>query len=201
MNENLWKFGAELGVVSPAFQDPSVIAMQWLFVSIFALSAAVTTALKLRASPYFLSSLPLLALASHQVEEYLVSPLILGAEYHFLNWAFDAGFYIPAASVVAVNLLGYAGTTALYLCKPSSLAFVLVFMFINAMSFANGMFHIGIATLQSSYSPGAITALVVYMPLYLKSVAIAFEHDISFKKIYGLTCYGFIAHFLLLWLI
>ena len=187
--------------MNPAFQDPIVIAMQWLFVSIFAFSTVVTTALKLRANPYFLSSLPLLALAGHQVEEYLVSPLILGAEYHFLNWAFDAGFYISSTSVVTVNLLGYAGTTALFLCKPSSLVFVLVFLFINAMSFANGMFHIGIATLQSSYSPGAITALLVYMPLYLKSVAIAFEHDISFKKIYGLTCYGFLAHFAVLWLI
>ena len=111
------------------------------------LSAVVTRALKLRANLYFLVSLPLLALASHQLEEYLISPLILGAKYHFLNWAFDVGVYISATSVAAVNLLVHVATTALYLCKPSSLAFVLVFLFINAMSFANGMFHIGIATL------------------------------------------------------
>ena len=187
--------------MSPAFQDPNVLVMQWVFVAVFAISGALALMLKIRDSPYMLASLPLLALASHQMEEYLVSPLLLGHDYHFLNWAFAAGFYISPTSVVTVNLLAYLGSAALFLCKPSSLVFAFVFLFINAMTFANGAFHIGVATLQSSYSPGMLTSLLMFMPLYLKSVLNASEHGVSFTKLCGLSAYGFIAHFVLIWLI
>ena len=50
--------------------------------------------LYLAKSKYLLALLPLLALSSHQFEEYVLSPLLFGDYYHFLNWAYRNGMDI-----------------------------------------------------------------------------------------------------------
>ena len=185
----------------PTFQDPYVISMQWVFLAVLAISLLVLAMLWRRRSAYIITALPLVFLACHQVEEYLIAPFILGNEYHFLNWAFRSGLDISPVAVVSVNLFGYFGATILYLFRPSTQLFSLVFLFINAMTLANGMFHIGVATMQSDYSPGMISALFMFLPLYIKSVLSAAELGGSLKQIFGLSLYGFIAHFILIWIL
>ena len=155
----------EAKLMNPTFQDLSVVAMQWVFVGVLAVFLLVLAFLRKRASAYVVRALPLVALASHQVEEYLLAPLVLGNDYHFLNWAFRSGLDISPMTVVSVNLLGYFGATILYVLRPATLVFALVFLFINAMAFGNGVFHIGVATVQSGYSPGMITAFFMFLPL------------------------------------
>ncbi|HCG71648.1 MAG TPA: hypothetical protein DE147_14350 [Gammaproteobacteria bacterium] len=191
----------EAKLMNPTFQDPSVVAMQWVFVGVLAVSLLVLAFLRKRASAYVVTALPLVALASHQVEEYLLAPLVLGNDYHFLNWAFRSGLDISPMTVVSVNLLGYFGATILYVLRPATLVFALVFLFINAMALGNGVFHIGVATVQSGYSPGMITALFMFLPLYIKSVMLASEQGASLREIFGLSLYGFVAHFVLIWLV
>jgi hypothetical protein len=63
------------------------------------------------------------------------------------------------------------------------------------------MFHLGGATIQSDYSPGMITALFLFLPLYIKSVLLAAERMVSFKVIFALSLYGFLGHFIMIWVL
>jgi hypothetical protein len=47
------------------------------------------------------------------------------------------------------------------------------------------MFHLGGATIQIDYSPSMITALFLFLPLYIKSVLVAAERMVSFKVIFA----------------
>ena len=69
------------------------------------------------------------------------------------------------------------------------------------MLLSNGMFHIGVASAQTDYSPGLITSLFMYIPLYIKALSLASERVVPMKMQITLTIYGSVAHFLMLWLI
>ena len=187
--------------MSPTFADPLVTTMQWVFVVAWAIAIITLLWLRRNGSPYLLATLTLVALTSHQIEEYLVAPLLLGEEYHFLNWAFRAGVDIAPLEVATVNLLGYAGALVLYAMSPGSRAFAFFFLFINGMTLANGMFHVGVATAQTDYSPGMITGLFMFLPLYIRAIALCIERGALYKQIVGLSVYVFVTHFLLIWLI
>ena len=66
---------------------------------------------------------------------------------------------------------------------------------------ANAAFHLGVATLQSNYSPGMVTSLLLYIPLHLKGVSLVLERAQSFRVAVALTIYGFIAHFIAILLV
>ena len=69
----------------PTFDAPSVIAMQYLFVGSLCISLVSLFFFSRRSSPYTLIVLLFVVLTCHQVEEYLIAPLLLGDQYHFLN--------------------------------------------------------------------------------------------------------------------
>ena len=157
--------------------------------------------LKTRSSQYLLSALPLFALTLHQAEEYVLAPALLGKPYHFLNWVFEAGLYVSASSVVWVNSVGIVSTLIIFAFRPADKVFAFVFLFVSATLVANAAFHLGVATLQSSYSPGMVTSLLLYIPLHLKGVSLVLERAQSFRIAVALTVYGFIAHFVAILLV
>ena len=181
---------------NPDVGSESVALMERLFLA-FAMGAALLVGfLKARSSPYLLSALPLFTLTLHQAEEYVLAPALLGPSYHFLNWAFEAGLYVSASSVVWVNSVGIASTLIIFAFRPASKVFAIVFLFVSATLMANAAFHLGLATLQSNYSPGMVTSLLLYIPLHLKGVSLVLERAQSFRVAVALTIYGFIAHFI-----
>ena len=136
--------------MNPEFQHAYVIRMHNIFLFGFLISLLLTIVLKRKNSDYFLTSLPLFAVTAHQVEEYIISPLLLGDNYHFLNWAYQIGLDISSSEVVFVNSTAYLFPLILYLFKPSSKLFSLFFLFGAGAALANGMFHLGVATLQEA---------------------------------------------------
>ena len=60
-----------------------------------------------------ITALPLGALSAHQVEEYILSPMLLGEKYHFLEWAYRSGVYISPMEVATVNTIPYLLTPLL----------------------------------------------------------------------------------------
>ena len=195
-------------LVAPAWADANpdvgsgtVALMERLFLALAIGSALLAVFLKARSSPYLLSALPLFALTLHQAEEYVLAPALLGASYHFLNWAFEAGLYVSAHSVVWVNSVGIASTLIIFAFRPAGKVFALVFLFVSATLVANAAFHLGVATLQSNYIPGMVTSLLLYIPLHLKGVSLVLERAQSFRVAVALTIYGFIAHFIAILLV
>jgi len=156
---------------------------------------------KKKESPYLIAALPFFVITFHQVDEYMLSPFFMGDQYHFLNWAYRSGVDISPFSVVIINITGYLITLLPFFFKPSTKAFALVYLFGAGILLANGMFHLGGATIQSDYSPGMVTALFLFLPLYIKSILLAVERMVSFRLIFALSLYGSIAHFVMIWLI
>ena len=187
--------------MNPEFQNAYVLIMQNIFLFGFLISLLMAIVLKRKNSDYFLTSLPLFAVTAHQVEEYIISPLLLGDKYHFLNWAYRIGLDISPSEVVIVNSTAYLFPLILYLFKPSSKIFALFFLFGAGAALANGMFHLGVATLQTDYSPGMITALFLFLPIFIKSVLLASEKLVSFHIIFVLSLYGFILHYVMIWIV
>ncbi len=186
---------------NPDIGSETVALMEWLFLALAVGSALLAGFLKARSSPYLLSALPLFTLTLHQAEEYVLAPALLGPSYHFLNWAFEAGLYVSASSVVWVNSVGIASTLIIFAFRPASKVFAIVFLFVSATLVANAAFHLGVATLQSNYSPGMVTSLLLYIPLHLKGVSLVLERAKSFRVAVALTIYGFIAHFVAILLV
>ena len=186
---------------NPDIGSETVALMERLFLAFAVGSALLAGFLKARSSPYLLSAMPLFALTLHQAEEYVLAPALLGASYHFLNWAFEAGLYVSASSVVWVNAVGIASTLIIFAFRPSSKVFALVFLFVSATLLANAAFHLGVATSQSNYSPGMVTSLLFYIPLHLKGVSLVLERAQSLRLVAALTIYGFIAHFIAILLV
>ena len=151
--------------------------------------------LKRNNNPYLLTSLPLFALTLHQVEEYIISPALFGEAYHFLNWAYRSGLEILPVEVVVINLGAITVAMILYLFKPSTKLFALIFLFVNSMSLANAALHLGVATLQTDFSPGMITSVLFFVPLFVKSVLISSEKLVPINAIFALSICGFIVHF------
>ena len=125
----------------------------------------------------------------------------MGDQYHFLNWAYRSEVDISPFSFVIINLTGYLIVLLPFFFKPSTKAFALVYLFGASILLANGMFHLGGATIQSDYSPGMVTALFLFLPLYIKSILLAVERMVSFKLIFALSLYELFAHFIMIWLI
>ena len=186
---------------NPDISSEIVALMERLFL-VFAIGSVLLVGfLKTLYRQYLLSALPLFALTSHQAEEYVLAPALLGKSYHFLNWAFEAGLYVSASSVVLVNSVGIISTLVIFAFRPAGKVFAFVFLFVSATLAANAAFHLGVATLQSSYSPGMITALLLYIPVHLKGVSLVLERAQSFRVAVALTIYGFIAHYVVILLV
>lgn len=187
--------------MNPLFEHPNVISMQYVFLLGLLVAVLLIFLLKRKESPYFIAAFPFFVLTFHQVDEYILSPFFMGDQYHFLNWAYRSGVDISPFSVVIINLTGYLIALAPLFFKPPTKAFALVYLFGAGILLANGMFHLGGATIQSDYSPGMITALFLFLPLYIKSILLAVERMVSFKLIFALSLYGSVAHFVMIWLI
>ena len=186
---------------NPDISSEIVALMEGLFL-VFAIGSGLLVGfLKTRYRQYLLSALPLCALTLHQAEEYVLAPALLGKSYHFLNWAFEAGLYVSASSVVWVNSVGIISTLVIFAFRPAGKVFAFVFLFVSATLAANAALHLGVATLQSSYSPGMVTSLLLYIPLHLKGVSLVLERAQSFRIAVALTIYGFIAHFVAILLV
>ena len=71
--------------MNPTFDAPLVLLMQNFFTIAFFVFITICIFLYQSKSKYLIAFLPLLALSSHQFEEYVLSPLLLGDFYHFLN--------------------------------------------------------------------------------------------------------------------
>ena len=42
-------------------------------------------------------------ISSHQVEEYVLSAVVLGEDYLFLNWIYRAGWFVPIKDSIKAN--------------------------------------------------------------------------------------------------
>jgi hypothetical protein len=175
--------------------------MENVFLAIFIFLCFLILYLYKNKRSYLITAFPLGALSAHQVEEYILSPMLLGEKYHFLEWAYRSGVYISPMEVATVNTIPYLLTPLLFLFNTSKKIFAILFLLTSSMLLSNGMFHIGVASAQTDYSPGLITSLFMYIPLYIKALSLASERAIPMKMLIALTIYGSIAHFLMLWLI
>jgi len=186
---------------SPSLYSPLVLLMENVFLAIFIFLCFLILYLYKNKRSYLITAFPLGALSAHQVEEYILSPMLLGEKYHFLEWAYRSGVYISPMEVATVNTIPYLLTPLLFLFNPSKKIFVILFLLTSSVLLSNGMFHIGVASAQTDYSPGLLTSLFMYIPLYIKALSLASERAIPMKMLIALTIYGSIAHFLMLWLI
>ena len=93
--------------MNPTFNNSLVLTMQSFFLGALFISLAVCFFLYKSKSIYFLAFLPMLALSVHQVEEYVLSPLLFGEYHHFLNWAFRNGMDISPIEVTLINIAPY----------------------------------------------------------------------------------------------
>ena len=184
--------------MNPLYQHSYVQFMESIFIGGFILLSIIVFSLYRKKSNYLLASLPLFALLSHQVEEYVISPLILGESYHFLNWAYRIGMDISPMEVVAINSPGWLIVSTLFLLKQKTKAFPKAFLLINSLFFANAAFHIGVATSQGDFSPGMITSLFMFLPLFIYAILLSRENQNSFGTIFSLILLGFVIHFILL---
>ena len=94
------------GLMSPTFNAPLVLLMQ-NFLQFLSHFLGICIYLYRAKSKYLLALLPLLALSTHQFEEYVLSPLLFGDYYHFLNWAYRNGMDISPMEVTLLNLTPY----------------------------------------------------------------------------------------------
>ena len=186
---------------SSSLDSPLVSLMENVFLAVFVFLCFLVLFLYKNKRNYLITALPLGALSAHQVEEYILSPMLLGEKYHFLEWAYRSGVYISPMEVATVNTIPYLLTPLLFLFNPSTKIFAILFLFTSSMLLSNGMFHIGVASAQTDYSPGLITSLFMYIPLYVKAISLASERVVPMKMQIALTIYGSVAHFLMLWLI
>ena len=93
--------------MSPTFNAPLVLLMQNFFTISLLIFLGICIYLYGAKSKYLHALLPLLALSTHQFEEYVLSPLLFGDYYHFLNWAYRNGMNISPLEVTLLNLTPY----------------------------------------------------------------------------------------------
>ena len=146
---------------SPSLYSPLVLLMENVFLAIFIFLCFLILYLYKNKRSYLITAFPLGALSAHQVEEYILSPMLLGEKYHFLEWAYRSGVYISPMEVATVNTIPYLLTPLLFLFNPSKKIFAILFLLTSSMLLSNGMFHIGVASAQTDYSPGLITSLFI----------------------------------------
>ena len=189
--------------MNPTFNAPLVLLMQNFFTIAFFVFITICIFLYQSKSKYLIAFLPLLALSFHQFEEYVLSPLLFGDFYHFLNWAFRNGMDISPTEVTLINLIPYVILLpALIISKArSERVFGIIFLFNNALTMANASFHIGISTAQNTFSPGMISSLFFYIPLFVYAILLNKDMGLSNKPIIAISLYGFIGHYVLIWLV
>ena len=180
------------------FQHQYIQSIELVFIIGLILASFLSYYLYKRKHERFIASLPLLSLFAHQVEEYILSPIILGDQYHFLNWAYRIGMDISPIEVVTINAPGWIIVGSLLIFKSKTNSFPKFFLFINSLLFANAAFHLGVATSQGDFSPGMVTSLFMYLPLFLYAVLLNYEKNTHFRTIFILSVLGFIIHFVLL---
>ena len=105
---------------------------------------------------------------------------------------------ISPIEVVAINAPGWIIVGSLLLFKSKTNAFSKYFLFINSMLIANAAFHLGVSTSQGNFSPGMVTSLLMYLPLFLHAVLLNNEKNTKFRDIFILSVLGFVIHFILL---
>ena len=93
--------------MNPTFNAPLILLMQNFFTISFFIFLGICIYLYRAKSKYLLALLPLLALSTHQFEEYILSPLLFGDYYHFLNWAYRNAMDISPMEVALINLTPY----------------------------------------------------------------------------------------------
>ena len=184
--------------MNPEFQHQYIQSMEIVFIVGFTLALSFSYFLKKKQDERLIASLPLLSLFAHQVEEYVLSPIILGDHYHFINWAYRIGMDISPTEVVAINAPGWIIVGSLLLFKSKTNAFSKLFLLINSLLMANAAFHLGVSTSQGDFSPGMITSLFMYLPLFLYAVVLNIEMNTKFRTIFILSVLGFVFHFILL---
>ena len=189
--------------MNATFNAPLVLLMQNFFSISFLILLGISIYLYRLRSKYFLAVLPVLALSIHQVEEYVVSPFLFGDYYHFLNWAFRNGMDISPMEVMLINLAPYLILLpALIITRMRSKnIFGILFLFNNALTMANASFHIGISTAQNLFSPGMVSSLFFYIPLFIYAILFNKEIGLGNKPIMAISLYGFVGHYILIWLI
>ena len=189
--------------MNPTFNAPLVLLMQNFFTIAFFVFITICIFLYQSKSKYLIAFLPLLALSFHQFEEYVLSPLLFGDFYHFLNWAFRNGMDISPMEVTLINLIPYVILLpALIISKArSEMIFGIIFLFHNASTMANASFHIGISTAQNTFSPGMISSLFFYIPLFIYAILLNKDMGLSNRPIIAISLYGFIGHYVLIWLV
>ena len=180
------------------FQHQYIQSMEIVFLIGFILALSFSCYLYKKQNERLIASLPLLSLFAHQVEEYVLSPLILGDHYHFLNWAYRIGMDISPTEVVTINAPGWIIVGSLLLFKRKTDNFSKLFLLINSILIANAAFHLGVSTSQGDFSPGMITSLFMYLPLFLYAVVLNIEMNTKFRTIFILSVLGFVIHFILL---
>ena len=189
--------------MNPTFDAPLVLLMQNFFTIAFFVFSTICIFLYQSKSKYLIAFLPLLALSFHQFEEYVLSPLLFGDFYHFLNWAFRNGMDISPMEVTLINLIPYVILLpALIISKArSERVFGIIFLFNNALTMANASFHIGISTAQNTFSPGLLSSLFFYIPLFVYAILLNKDIGLSNRPIIAISLYGFIGHYVLIWLV
>jgi hypothetical protein len=180
------------------FQHQYIQSIELLFIIGLILSSFLSYYLYKRKYERFIASLPLLSLFAHQVEEYVLSPIVLGDQYHFLNWAYRIGMDISPTEVVTINAPGWIIVGSLLLFKSKTHSFSKLFLLINSILIANAAFHLGVSTSLGDFSPGMITSLFMYLPLFLYAVVLNIEMNTKFRTIFILSVSGFVIHFILL---
>ena len=184
--------------MNPEFQHQYIQSMEIVFIVGFILALSFSYYLHKKQNERFITSLPLLSLFAHQVEEYVLSPIILGDHYHFLNWAYRIGMDISPIEVVAINAPGWILVGSLLIFKRKTNGFSKLFLLINSLLIANAAFHLGVSTSQGDFSPGMVTSLLMYLPLFLYAVLLNHKKNTKFISIFILSILGFIIHFILL---
>jgi len=184
--------------MNPEFQHNYVQTIECIFILGLLIISIITFIFYKNKNQRLLGILPLLALFAHQVEEYVLSSLILGDFYHFLNWAYRIGIDISPLEVITINAPGWIIVGSLILFKNQSALFTKLFLLINSILLANATLHLGIATSLGEYSPGMITSLFMYLPLYIYSILLSSRNQLHFRTILVLSVLGFVIHFILL---
>jgi len=184
--------------MNPEFKHQYIQSIEIVFIVGFILALSFSYYLYKKKNERLIASLPLLSLFAHQVEEYVLSPIILGDHYHFVNWAYRIGMDISPTEVVAINAPGWIIVGSLLLFKSKTNAFSKLFLLINSLLMANAAFHLGVSTSQGDFSPGMITSLFMYLPLFLYAVVLNIEMNTKFRTIFILSVLGFVFHFILL---
>ena len=189
--------------MNPSFNAPLVLMMQNFFTIAFFVFLIICFYLYKSKSKYLIALVPFLALSFHQYEEYVLSPLLFGDYFHFLNWAYRNGMDISPIEVALINLNPYIIVLpALIIFKArSEKIFGIFFLFHNALTMANASFHIGISTAQNVFSPGMVSSLLFYIPLFIYAILLNKEIGFTNKPIIAISLYGFIGHYVLIWLV